>query len=87
MEPIFDHEKLDVYGSGALSMGPLKERGFSSLGEPYKVLNLSNPKPLEMSADMRVYLQGLGVRTLLLDRDRSGSFCLASGVVLGPRLD
>jgi len=43
----------------------LEELGFASLVEPYTVLNLSDPRALGMSADMRDYLQGLGVRTLL----------------------
>ncbi|HZC36767.1 MAG TPA: ATP-binding protein, partial [Chthoniobacterales bacterium] len=43
----------------------LEELGFASLVEPYTVLNLSDPRALEMPADMRAYLQGLGVRTLL----------------------
>jgi signal transduction histidine kinase/PAS domain-containing protein len=44
----------------------LEELGFASLTEPYTVLNLSDPRALEMPAEMRAYLQGLGVRTLLL---------------------
>jgi signal transduction histidine kinase len=44
---------------------PLEELGFASLVEPYTVLNLSDPRAPGMSADMRDYLQGLGVRTLL----------------------
>ncbi len=43
----------------------LEEPGFASLVEPYTVLNLSDPRAPGMSADMRAYLQGLGVRTLL----------------------
>ena len=43
----------------------LEEPGFASLAEPYTVLNLSDPQAPGMSADMRAYLQGLGVRTLL----------------------
>ena len=40
--------------------------GFSFLEAPYTVLNLSAPQALEMPADLRTYLQGLGVRTLLI---------------------
>jgi PAS domain S-box-containing protein len=40
--------------------------GFSFLEAPYTVLNLSAPRALEMPADLRTYLQGLGVRTLLI---------------------
>jgi PAS domain S-box-containing protein len=40
--------------------------GFSSLQAPYTVLNLSGPRALEIPADLRAYLQGLGVRTLLI---------------------
>ncbi len=43
----------------------LEELGFASLVEPYTVLNLADPRAPGMSADMRDYLQGLGVRTLL----------------------
>jgi len=42
------------------------ELGFASLQEPYTVLNLAGPRALEMPADLRAYLQGLGVRTLLV---------------------
>jgi signal transduction histidine kinase len=44
----------------------LKELSFTSLEAPYTVLNLSGPQVLEMPADLRAYLQGLGVRTLLI---------------------
>ena len=44
----------------------LEELGFISLEAPYTVLNLSGLRALEMPADMRAYLQGLGVRTLLI---------------------
>ena len=43
----------------------LEELGFRSLIEPYTVLNLSHPQARGISLDMRAYLQGLGVRTLL----------------------
>jgi PAS domain S-box-containing protein len=36
-----------------------------ALIEPYTVLNLSSPEALKMSAEMRTYLQGLGVKTVL----------------------
>jgi two-component system, NarL family, sensor kinase len=44
----------------------LEELGFASLQEPYTVLNLAGPQALEMPADLRAYLHGLGVRTLLV---------------------
>jgi len=43
----------------------LEELGFTSLEAPYTVLNLSGLRVLEMPADLRAYLRGLGVRTLL----------------------
>jgi PAS domain S-box-containing protein len=42
----------------------LEELG-SALIEPYTVLNLSHPQAQEMPPDIRAYLRGLGVRTLL----------------------
>jgi PAS domain S-box-containing protein len=44
----------------------LEELGFTSLEAPYTVLNLSGLRALEMPADLRACLQGLGVRTLLI---------------------
>jgi PAS domain S-box-containing protein len=43
----------------------LEELGFVSLVEPYTVLNLFDPRARGLPADMRGYLQGLGVGTLL----------------------
>jgi two-component system NarL family sensor kinase len=43
----------------------LEELGFASLVEPYTVLNLSDPRAPGIPADLRAYLQGLGVGTLL----------------------
>jgi PAS domain S-box-containing protein len=43
----------------------LEELGFASLVEPYTILNLSNPRAAGIPADMRDYLQGMGVGTLL----------------------
>jgi signal transduction histidine kinase len=43
----------------------LEELGFASLVEPYTVLNLSDPRAPGIPADMREYLQGMGVGTLL----------------------
>jgi PAS domain S-box-containing protein len=43
----------------------LEELGFASLVEPYTAVNLSDPRAPGMSADLRDYLQSLGVRTLL----------------------
>jgi PAS domain S-box-containing protein len=45
---------------------PLEELGVGSMVEPYTVLNLSDPRTVEIPADLRAYLQGLGIRTLLL---------------------
>jgi PAS domain S-box-containing protein len=45
---------------------PLEELGVGSMVEPYTVLNLSDPRTPEIPADLRAYLQGLGIRTLLL---------------------
>jgi PAS domain S-box-containing protein len=47
------------------SLSP-EELGFASLQAPYTVLNLADPQALEMPADLRAYLRGLGVRTLLV---------------------
>ena len=44
---------------------PLEELGFGSLVEPYTVVNLFDPRARGMPADMRAYLKGLGVGTLL----------------------
>ena len=44
----------------------LEKLGFASLEEPHTVLNLSDPRALEVPADLRAYLRGLGVKTLLL---------------------
>ena len=44
----------------------LEELGFASLEEPHTVLNLSDPQAREMPAELRAYLRGLGVKTLLL---------------------
>ena len=43
----------------------LQELGFASLVEPYTVLNLSDPQAPGIPVDMRGYLQGMGVGTLL----------------------
>ncbi len=43
----------------------LEELGFASLEEP-TVLNLASPQALAMPFEMRAYLQGLGVITLLV---------------------
>jgi PAS domain S-box-containing protein len=45
---------------------PLEELGFGSMVEPYSVLNLSDPRTPGISHDIRDYLQGLGISTLLL---------------------
>jgi signal transduction histidine kinase len=44
----------------------LEEIGFASLEEPVMVLDLAGPQALGMHSDLRAYLHGLGVRTLLL---------------------
>jgi PAS domain S-box-containing protein len=44
----------------------LEELAFASLEEPVTVLNLASQQALAMSSDMRAYLQGLGVKTLLV---------------------
>jgi len=45
---------------------PLEELGFGSMVEPYSVLNLSDPRTPGISPEIRDYLQGLGISTLLL---------------------
>jgi PAS domain S-box-containing protein len=45
---------------------PLEELGFGSMVETYSVLNLSDPRTPGISPEIRDYLQGLGISTLLL---------------------
>jgi signal transduction histidine kinase len=44
----------------------LEEIGLASLEEPVTVLDLAGPQALGMRSDLRAYLHGLGVRTLVL---------------------
>jgi signal transduction histidine kinase len=44
----------------------LKEIGLASLEEPVTVLDLAGPQALGLRSDLRAYLHGLGVRTLLV---------------------
>jgi predicted ATPase/signal transduction histidine kinase len=44
----------------------LEELGFAPLGEPVTVLHLAGPQIVAMRSDMHAYLQGLGVKTLLV---------------------
>jgi len=44
----------------------LEEFGFASLEEPVTVLHLAGPQVQALRSDIRAYLQGLGVKTLLV---------------------
>jgi PAS domain S-box-containing protein len=53
------------YPEGIRSLS-LEEIGFSSLEAPYTVLNVSDPRMLELTPEIRAYLKRLGVKTVLL---------------------
>jgi PAS domain S-box-containing protein len=71
--------RIELLFQGGLVMSPadgnypeplqslsLEEIGLASLEEPVTVLDLAGPQALGLRSDLRAYLHGLGVRTLLV---------------------